>query len=206
MWLFIHATTGGMSVAMSSSTFSGGQLSQIFNAMDDIICQDVFLSWIMDTNKQYLHIIGLSDKMTSPLMMFWSNLKLEENCHHCSVTHWGRWHIYSSVTYAITASYNGLSPVLHQAIILTNVDKLEIEISGTNFLDILIKIKIFSYKEMSLKISPVNGSHFVRVCLLKECWSSHLEISWIAQSRSSIIVFRLIWETVSTNIFNWIWN
>ena len=61
-------------------------------------------------------------------------------------THWGR------VTYicvgklTFIGSDNGLSPGRHQAIIWTNAGILLIEALGKNFSEILIGIKIFSFK------------------------------------------------------------
>ena len=54
---------------------------------------------------------------------------------------------------SIIGSDNGLSPGRRQAIIWTNDGLLLIESLGTNFNEILIGIKIFSFKKMSLKMS-----------------------------------------------------
>ena len=53
----------------------------------------------------------------------------------------------------IIGSDNGLSPGRRQAIIWTNAGILLIEPLGTNFNEILIKINIFSFKKMHLKMS-----------------------------------------------------
>ena len=50
-------------------------------------------------------------------------------------------------------SDNGLSPGRRQAIIRTNAGILLIEPLGTNFNEILIKIHIFSFKKIHLKMS-----------------------------------------------------
>ena len=52
----------------------------------------------------------------------------------------------------IIGSDNGLSPGQRQAIIWTNVRILLIGPLGTNFIEILIEIYIFSFKKMHLKI------------------------------------------------------
>ena len=72
--------------------------------------------------------------------------------HRPWLTHWGRvMHIWvRKVT--IIGSDNGLSPGQHQAIIVTNAGILLIELSGTNFSEIVIKIYIFSFKKMYLKM------------------------------------------------------
>ena len=69
------------------------------------------------------------------------------------LTHWGRvTHICVS-RLTITGSDNGLSPGQRQAIIWTNAGILLIGTLGTNFSDISIKIYIFSFKKMHLKMS-----------------------------------------------------
>ena len=69
------------------------------------------------------------------------------------LTHWGRvTHICVSKL-TIIGSDNGLSPGRHQAIIWINARILLIEPLGTNFSEILIEIKTFSFKKMHLKMS-----------------------------------------------------
>ena len=63
--------------------------------------------------------------------------------------------VYVSVNQVIIGSDNGLSPVIHQAIIWTSAGILSIEALGTNFSEIWIKLKQLVYKEMSLNISSV---------------------------------------------------
>ena len=53
----------------------------------------------------------------------------------------------------IIGSDNGSSPIRHQAIIQTNVGILLIGPIGTNFSEMLIKIHIFSFKKIHLKMS-----------------------------------------------------
>ena len=64
--------------------------------------------------------------------------------------------IYALATLAIIGSDNGLSPVQCQAIIWTNAEILSIRPLGTNFIEILIKIQTFPFKEMHLKKSSAN--------------------------------------------------
>ena len=61
----------------------------------------------------------------------------------------------------IIGSDNALLPDRHQAIILTNAGILLIGPFGTEFSEILIKMDIFSFKEMNLKIRLENGDHHV---------------------------------------------
>ena len=76
------------------------------------------------------------------------------------LTHWGRvTHICVS-DLTIVGSDNGLSPGRRQAIIRTNAGILLIRPLGTNFSEILIKILIFSFKKMRLKVSPAKRRRF----------------------------------------------
>ena len=75
-----------------------------------------------------------------------------QNDYFDALTHWGRvTHICVSKL-TIIASDNGLSPGRRQAIIQTNAGILLIWPLGTNFSEILIEIKTFSFKKMHLKI------------------------------------------------------
>ena len=76
------------------------------------------------------------------------------------LTHWGRvMHIcVSKLTFI--GSDNGLSPDRRQAIIWTNDGLLLIGPLGTNFSEILIKIIIFSWKKMRLKVSSAKWRPF----------------------------------------------
>ena len=74
-----------------------------------------------------------------------------------NLTPWGRaTHIWVGKL-TIIGSDSGLSPGRRQAIIWTNAGILLIEPLGTNFSELLIGFKIFSFKKMHLK----NGVHFV---------------------------------------------
>ena len=69
-----------------------------------------------------------------------------------NLTHWG-WvtHICGSNLTVIRAD-NGLSLGWHQAIIQTNARILSTGPLGTNFIEVLIQIHIFSFKKMHLKM------------------------------------------------------
>ena len=58
---------------------------------------------------------------------------------------------FASVNQISTDSDNSLSPIRHQAIIRTNAWLLSIGPLGTNFSEILIKIKNFSFMKMQLE-------------------------------------------------------
>ena len=60
----------------------------------------------------------------------------------------------------IIGSDNGLSPERRQAIIWTNGGILSIGPSGTNFNEISIKIHIFSFKKMPMKMSSAKRRLF----------------------------------------------
>ena len=68
--------------------------------------------------------------------------------------------IYASVNRVSICSNNGLSPIRRQAIILTNAGLLSIEPLGTNFIEIWIKIQIFSFTKVHLKISSAKWRPF----------------------------------------------
>ena len=55
---------------------------------------------------------------------------------------------------------NGLSPGRRQAIIWTNAGLLLIRHLGTNFSEILIRIQIFSFKKMHMKMSSAKWRPF----------------------------------------------
>ena len=57
-------------------------------------------------------------------------------------------------------SDNGLSPGRRQAIIRTNAAILLIRPLGTNFSEFLVKIVIFSFKKMRLKVSSAKRRPF----------------------------------------------
>ena len=69
-----------------------------------------------------------------------------------ALTHWGRvTHICVSKQ-TIIGSVNGLSPGRCQAIIWTNAGILLIGLLETNFSEILIEMRIFSFKKMGLNV------------------------------------------------------
>ena len=76
------------------------------------------------------------------------------------LTHWGRvTHIWVSKL-TIIGSDNGLSPGRRQAIIWTNDGILLIWPLGTNFSEMLIEIKTFSFEKMQLKMSSAKWHPF----------------------------------------------
>ena len=76
------------------------------------------------------------------------------------LTHWGRetHKCFSKLT--INGSDNGMSPGRHQAIIWTNAGILLIGTLGTNFSEIFIKIRTFSFTKMHLKMLSVKWRPF----------------------------------------------
>ena len=90
-------------------------------------------------------------------MFYWSSHMFHWSSHF--FISWGprtdkfRWVWYASVNWVSIGSDNGLSPIRRQAIILTNAGLLSIGPLGTNFSEIFIKIQIFSFTKMHLKIS-----------------------------------------------------
>ena len=76
------------------------------------------------------------------------------------LTHWGRETYICVGKLAIIGSDNGLSPERRQAIIWTNAGILLIGPFGTNFSEILIEIRTFSFKKMHLKMSSAKCCSF----------------------------------------------
>ena len=84
--------------------------------------------------------------------VYWKECSHASSGHHRR-SHWGRvTHICVSKL-TIIVSDNGLSPGRRQAIISTNSGILLILPLGTNFSDISIRIKTFSFKKIHLKMS-----------------------------------------------------
>ena len=76
------------------------------------------------------------------------------------LTHWGRvTHIWVSKQ-TIIGSDNGLSPGRRQAIIWIDAGILLIGTLGTNFSEILMEIRIFSFKKMGLNMSSAKWRRF----------------------------------------------
>ena len=88
------------------------------------------------------------------------------------LTHWGRVTHVCVSKLIIIGSDNGLLPGRHKAIIWTNAGILLIGPIGRNFNEILIKIHIFSFKKIHLKMS-----------CQPQC-VKHLRVSWITQGQS----------------------
>ena len=72
------------------------------------------------------------------------------------LTHWRRVTHKCIGNLTINYSENGLAPTRHQAIISTNAWILVIGTFGTNFSEIFIKIRIFTFKKMHLKRSKMH--------------------------------------------------
>ena len=77
-----------------------------------------------------------------------------------TISHWGRVMHICVGKLTIIGSDNGLSPGRRQAIIWTNAGILLIEPLGTNFSEILIRIQIFSFKKLRLKMSSAKWRPF----------------------------------------------
>ena len=96
-----------------------------------------------------------------------------------SLTHWGRvMHICVSKLTSV-GSDNGLLPGRRQAIIWTNAGILLIWPTGTNFSGNLIKIHIFSFKKMHLKMSSGKWRPFcLGLNVLKKLHLKMLSTKW----------------------------
>ena len=92
-----------------------------------------------------------------------------QDCCNSSVfamelNHWGRATHICVGKLTIIGSDKGLSPGRRQAIIWTNSGILLTGPLGTNFSEILIGIRSFSFKKMHLKMSSAKG-HLFSLCL-----------------------------------------
>ena len=76
------------------------------------------------------------------------------------LTHWGRMTHICVSKQSIIGSDNGLSPGRRQAIIWTNAWILLSGTLGTNFSEILIAIRIFSFTKIGLKVSSAKWQPF----------------------------------------------
>ena len=76
------------------------------------------------------------------------------------LTHWGRRTHICVRQLTIISSDNGLLPGRRRAIIWTRAGMLLIKHLGRNFSDILIRIELFSFKKMHLKISSAKWRPF----------------------------------------------
>ena len=95
--------------------------------------------------------------------MCYQRIGLTICCQLCLIsmlTHWGRVTHLCISKQTIIGSDNDLSPGRRQAIIWTNAGILLIGTLGTNFSEILIKIRIFSFKKMGLNVSSAKWRPF----------------------------------------------
>ena len=97
-----------------------------------------------------------------------------------TLTHWGRVTHICVGKLTIIGSDNGLWPGRRQAIIRTNAGILLIRPLGTNFSEFLVKILIFSFKKMRLKVSSAKRRPFcLRLNELKETRNVNFDKMWI---------------------------
>ena len=137
----------------------------IIMARNTFSCHDVMCSWIYWCRATYVcsTLINHITRSGTFLQQWTRSLYYHWYIVIGSETEWGssHWHLYdwSRVTHIcvgkliILGSDNGLSPGRRQAIIWTNAGILLIELSGTNFSEILIGIQTLSFKEMHFKMS-----------------------------------------------------
>ena len=103
---------------------------------------------------------------------YWGELRKSNKIKYFSwkKTHWGRvTHICFSKLTSI-GSDNGLSPSKRQAVTWTNTGILLIGPVGTNSSDSFIRILIFSYNKMHLKLSSAKQRPFVTSSMCQLIW------------------------------------
>ena len=86
----------------------------------------------------------------------WANIQNKQG-----LTHWGRVTHICVGNLTIIGSESSLSPGRRKAIFWTNTGIFLIEPPETNSSEMSIEIHTFSFKKMHLKMSSVNGGHFV---------------------------------------------
>ena len=111
------------------------------------------------------HIFTLSTSLSGwynmkSLVQKWLGTQQAPSHYINSLTHWGHVTHICVGKLTILGSDNGLSPGRRQAIIWTNAGILLIGPLGTNFSEILIEIKTFSFKKMRLKMSSAKWRPF----------------------------------------------
>ena len=161
--------------------------------------------WIPRTNGQLrgkcFHLMTSSCQEIFSWVTQWGGKIFDESLHHLfTLTHWGRVTQMCVGKPIIIGSGNGLSPVRRQAIIWTNAGILLIRPLGIKFSEILIDIRIFSFKKMCLKLSSAKWRPFclgldVSMCQLQLCTSIYYFSTFLC--RQHFACFNLSWNNFS---------
>ena len=117
--------------------------------------------------------------------------------------HWGRVMHICIGNLTIIGSDNGLSPNRRQAITWNNVEILLFGPLGTNFNEFLIKIRIFSFKKMHLKMSVKRWPFCLGLNVLNmlvkrysECCSN---AGWFPYGRPGLIYLQPVYIRIADN-------
>ena len=115
--------------------------------------------------------------------------------------HWKRWvrglqalthsylvTSYDAQNYISITSNNGLAPSHRQAINWTNADTMSIISLWTNFSEIWIRLQIFSFKNLYLKISSAKGRPFCQASI-SQWWLSPgcVQLPWATLSHAVLV-------------------
>ena len=137
--------------ATSAAKFGGIMKTSLFQCS---------MTWM---NKLIQPAPGAFQPSSGPLCHIYRDIVMnciDESMMNLVLTHWG-WVTHICVgKQTIIGSDNGLSPGWRQAIIWTNAGILLIGPLGTNFSEISIKIQIFSFTKMCLKVSSAKWCPF----------------------------------------------
>ena len=119
------------------------------------ISQKLFYIWINTKclkimHLKHLYLSGANESMKTTSIYY---MPITGHADRPLLTHWGRVTHICVGKLTIIGPDNGLSPGRRQAIIWTNAGILLIGPLGTNFIEILIGMQTFSFREMHLKIS-----------------------------------------------------
>ena len=122
-------------------------------------CHNVHIFWWCHARRFFLHVHVSWEQLKQISNQNRKSDKITHNGGHCIavdidiLTHWGRVTHICVNKLTIIGSDNVLSPGRRQAIIWTNAGILLVGPLGTNFSEILIEIRAFSFKKMHLKVS-----------------------------------------------------
>ena len=126
------------------------------------------------------------------------------------LTHWGRVTHICVGKLIITGSDNGLSPGQRQAIIWTNAEILLIGPLGTNFSEIVIEIRTFSFSKNALANV---ACEMVSILLRPQCVNEaavqkkNIEWMWLNLPLIKCVIYLLVWwNGISTMIIQPISN
>ena len=126
---------------------------------------------------KYLWFVNVIRKYLSLVCSF--NMFRKLQCH--TLTSWGQVKHLCISKLTIIGSDNGLSPSQRQANIWTNAGISLIWTLGSNFSEILTKIRTYSFKKMHLKMSSVEWQQICCGLIVSTQWPTHEDVVIISK-------------------------